>query len=98
MYPSQGFDYSKCEGCGVCAKSCPVLRIEIADGKPAIKQDARDCIHCGSCVFGCKNGACYLDADMEKWEKVFFKAAAGKGPLPSNEEPKTGAYFAELLR
>lgn len=96
MYPSQRFDYSKCEGCGVCSKVCPVLRIEMTDDKPVIKEGARECIHCGSCVFSCKNEACLLDADLEKWERLFLKAAAGEGPLPSNEDPKTEAYFAEV--
>jgi ferredoxin/flavodoxin len=96
MYPDQKFDYAKCEGCGACARVCPMLRIDMIESRPVIQSDARDCIHCGSCVFGCKSGACTLDADLEKWEKLFRKAASGKGPLPSREEPKTNAYFAKL--
>ena len=26
-----GFDYSKCKGCGVCAKVCPFKAIEMKD-------------------------------------------------------------------
>ena len=92
MYPKHQFDYSKCGGCGICAKICPLLRIVMKEGKPVVKEDAKDCIHCGSCVHYCKTGGSYFDADMEKWKKLFIKSANGKGPLPSNEEPKTKVY------
>jgi flavodoxin/ferredoxin len=95
MYPKQSFDYSKCNQCGLCEKKCPLLRIELQGGNPLIKANAKDCIHCGTCVFSCKTGGSYFDADMIKWEKLFIKATLGKGPLVSNEEPKTKIYYAK---
>ena len=94
MYPKPTFDYSKCNGCGICTKKCPLMRIEQINSKPVIKENAPDCIHCGMCVFSCKQGGLYLATDMEKWEKLFIRATLGKGPLVSNEEPKTAAYYS----
>jgi ferredoxin/flavodoxin len=74
MYPMARFDYSKCNNCGICAIKCPLMRIEFKDKKPVIKDNAPDCIHCGMCVFSCKKGGIYLDADMVKWERLFFKS------------------------
>jgi ferredoxin/flavodoxin len=94
MYPTPTFDYSKCTGCGICAAKCPLLRIELKNDRPIKKENGPDCIHCGMCVFSCKKGGAYFDADMEKWEKLFIKATLGKGPLVSNERPKTSVYYS----
>jgi ferredoxin/flavodoxin len=93
MYPASAFDYTKCNGCGICAAKCPLMRIELKNKIPEIKEDAPDCIHCGMCVFSCKNGGVYFNTDMVKWEKLFTKATLGKGPLVSNENPKTIVYY-----
>lgn len=93
MYPKTTFEYSKCNRCGMCSTKCPLMRIEMKDELPVIKENASDCIHCGMCVFSCKNEGIYLATDMAKWEKLFTKATHGKGPLVSNEEPKTALYF-----
>jgi ferredoxin/flavodoxin len=92
MYPKVSFDEVKCNQCGICASKCPLMRIQM-DNFPKIKDNAPDCIHCGLCVFSCKQGGVKFDADMGKWEKMFIKATLGKGPLVSNEEPKTTAYY-----
>jgi ferredoxin/menaquinone-dependent protoporphyrinogen IX oxidase len=94
MYPASTFDYSKCNGCGVCATKCPLMRIEIKNKQPVLRENAPDCIHCGMCVFSCKTGGVFFNADMVKWEKLFTKATLGKGPLVSNEQPKTNVYYA----
>jgi len=94
MYPKTEFDYSKCNGCGVCVMKCPLMRIELKNNQPVKKEDAPDCIHCGMCVFSCKKGGVFFATDMVKWEKLFTKATKGKGPLVSNEEPKTLAYYS----
>jgi electron transport complex protein RnfB len=40
-----------CIGCGICAKSCPVKCIEIADNLAVI--DREKCINCGICAAKC---------------------------------------------
>jgi flavodoxin/ferredoxin len=94
MYPKPTFNYSKCDGCGICVMKCPLERIELKNDRPLIKENVPDCIHCGMCVFSCKKGGNYFAADMAKWEKLFIKATLGKGPLVSNEKPKTAAYYS----
>ncbi len=96
MYPATVFDHSKCDGCGICAKKCPLMRIEMKNSQPRKKENSPDCIHCGMCVFSCKKRGIYFDADMVKWEKLFIKATLGKGPLVSNEEPKTAVYYSNI--
>jgi len=45
-------DQERCEGCGACARGCPVNAIQGEKNKPhAI--DQRVCIHCGACVSRC---------------------------------------------
>ncbi len=94
MYPKSTFDYSKCNGCGICAMKCPLMRIDLKNNLPVVKENALDCIHCGMCVFSCKKGGVYFATDLVKWEKFFIKATLGKGPLVSNETPKTSAYYS----
>ena len=41
---------------------------------------------------GQTNGALEFDCDKEKWDRLFKKAIAGRGPMPSNEMPKSAVY------
>ncbi len=43
-----------CNGCGKCAKLCPLNNIEIADGKPQWKEN---CTHCMACICSCPKEA-----------------------------------------
>ena len=47
---------SKCNGCGICAKVCPVDNIKIVDGKPTW---LHHCETCYACYTWCPNGAIY---------------------------------------
>jgi len=92
MYPRLIFDKAKCTGCGTCAKVCSVQRIEVNGKGPIIPDGGPECIHCARCVASCPAQAIDLDANWEKWDRLLSKAAAGLGPLPSNEEPKSAVY------
>ena len=64
-------DKSKCVGCTLCSRNCPVSCIHITDvvakpmvpGKPTLpgkfahEIDQSKCIKCGSCLAGCRFGA-----------------------------------------
>jgi len=92
MYPRLIFDKEKCTECGMCAKVCSVQRIELNGDGPIIPKGSPECIHCARCMASCPAEAINIDADWEKWDRLLNKAAAGRGPLPSNEVPKSAVY------
>ena len=47
---------SKCKGCGMCKRACPVSAISGEVGKPH-QIDPKKCIKCGGCKSTCKFGA-----------------------------------------
>ena len=47
---------SKCKGCGMCKRACPVQAISGEVGKPH-QIDPKKCIKCGACARTCKFGA-----------------------------------------
>ena len=92
LYPKQVIDLEKCIHCGRCATNCPVQRIEMIDKKPTIPKGSPGCIHCGLCVSHCPSNAITFNTNWNRWNKLLSKAAAGHGPLPSNEKPKSAVY------
>jgi hypothetical protein len=64
--------WEKCTACGLCAKICPVLAIEMVSSKARI--DGDKCVGCGECLCACK-----FDAIKVNWEEdvtVFLKRMA----------------------
>ncbi len=47
---------SKCKGCSLCSRKCPVHAIDGERGKPFVI-DKNKCIKCGACMDSCKFGA-----------------------------------------
>jgi ferredoxin len=60
--PHYVVDASKCIGCRLCVRSCPVDAIEFKNGKAVI--DADKCINCGICKDGNRSNykGCPVDA------------------------------------
>ncbi len=73
-------DNDKCKGCGLCAKKCNFLAINMVDGKPVVDEDL--CRGCQACETACKSGAIKLEAmDPEVLAPLdikVLKAAQGK--------------------
>jgi ferredoxin len=60
---SLGLDQDICVGCGICAKVCPHLVLEMQGGKAAIS--FRDkCMECGACALNCPVRAISVDAGV----------------------------------
>ena len=66
-------DLDKCNGCGMCARSCPYQALEIED-KKARWLEAR-CTLCGACLESCKFEA--LSGEMPKLEVPDFSDYQG---------------------
>ncbi|MHB1415476.1 MAG: ATP-binding protein [Chloroflexota bacterium] len=49
-------DYGRCEGCGICAESCPGNAVEVIDGRAVIVRPD-DCTYCAECEGLCPQGA-----------------------------------------
>ncbi len=50
-------DESRCPGCGLCIKACPVEAIKSTGKKKPVVMDPTKCLKCGACLDVCKLGA-----------------------------------------
>ena len=92
LYPKLKIDYDKCINCGICSRVCPVQRIKMSDNGPYIPKNSFQCIHCVSCMFYCPVEAIVSDVNWNKFNKLLKEAAEGRGPIQSNEKPKSAVY------
>lgn len=68
-------DMSKCDGCGICVKTCPFDALVLMGGK-AIR-DLSKCVHCSFCLFECSRGAwSWLEGAKEQFQVYLAHAAS----------------------
>ena len=87
-YPKVVIEQSKCNKCGLCVKTCPVLHLK--KGENNIEHSTTSaCIHCLNCVVQCKSKAIYLKGNLEKTKAFMNKMMAKKG---NKEQPESAVY------
>ncbi|MHB0913887.1 MAG: FAD-binding protein [Armatimonadota bacterium] len=75
----------KCNGCGLCAKSCPQGAIEVSSKQAII--DLELCNYCGSCVSACKFKAIAIEIekqaaeDLDQYKGVWVFGEQWKGEI-----------------
>ncbi|MGZ8448318.1 MAG: ATP-binding protein [Candidatus Deferrimicrobiaceae bacterium] len=61
-------DAGKCDGCGTCAKKCPIVAIEVrgegTEAKAAVSGES--CLGCGVCKPACAKGALSMEPRKER--------------------------------
>lgn len=92
LYPTLKIDYNKCIKCGICSNVCPVQRIKISENGPYFPKDSPHCIHCTSCMLHCPVEAIFSNVNWDKFNKLLKKSAEGRGPMQSNEKPRSAIY------
>ncbi len=68
------FDAEKCDGCGICAESCPFQALKVEDGKAV--RDPSKCMYCNTCLFTCPNGAWSWPEEGKERFQVYLAHAA----------------------
>lgn len=82
-----------CITCGLCARSCPSLAIQV-DRKAGTWTISRfDCVQCGSCVAVCPKQCLtmekgYTDPDVQKKSDTFVKPQEEKTAEPAGGKPE----------
>jgi ferredoxin len=102
----------ECQGCGKCAKACPIAAIAMREqqARPEQKQhmspvvDRNICLGCGVCALNCKTGALHL---MHREQKVIHPAttferimmqALERGTLQNQIFDNPGAITHQTMR
>jgi ferredoxin len=91
LYPKLIFNHESCQKCEQCIEICPVNCIKMTDDGPIVL-DEPSCIHCGLCILECNFDAIKVDTNWAKLNKMLEEAVNGRGPLVSNENPKSMVY------
>jgi ferredoxin/flavodoxin len=92
LYPKLKINHSLCTACGACIAHCPVQCLCFDKDHLITEKKNIPCIHCTECISVCPAGAIDFSFNRDKWNKLFTQAVAGKGILPSGEEPKSCVY------
>ena len=83
----------KCNGCGLCVKSCPQVAIEVSNKQAII--DLELCSYCGSCVSACRFRA--IAIDIEKQAKEDLSAYKGVWVFGEQFRGKIAPVVHELI-
>jgi len=54
----------RCDGCGICAKVCPVHNIEMSSGRPVWQHR---CVQCMACLHWCPASGLDFGKKTETW-------------------------------
>jgi MinD superfamily P-loop ATPase len=54
----------RCNGCGICARICPVKNIDLAKGRPVWRYHCEQCL---ACLHWCPRSAEEYGKDTAKW-------------------------------
>jgi iron only hydrogenase large subunit-like protein/uncharacterized Fe-S cluster-containing protein len=76
-----------CRDCYRCLRVCPVKAIRMTDGQAQVV--AERCIHCGTCIRQCPQGAKSYRRDVATAEALL----AGPGPVAASVAPSFAAAF-----
>ena len=58
-------DQDKCDGCSLCAATCPAKVLEVVDKKARTVADIATCFSCGCCAAICPENAIDLTVFLE---------------------------------
>ena len=91
LYPKLFFNHVACQKCEQCINICPVNCIEMTNDGP-ILLNSPSCIHCGACILECSYNAIDINTNWSRLNNMLEEAVNGRGPLVSNENPKSMVY------